>query len=78
MRLTTSKTLEETKVVGDVVREIAKVERMWQEELNRGFVQLSEGSFKSLRRQLPVTRQKMEWDKIAGLRAGREIGGMKR
>lgn len=84
MRLTTHKTFEETKVLGGtggaeaVVKEIAKVERKWQEELNRGFTQLSEGSFKGLRRQLPVTRQKMEWEKVGGLRVGREIGGLKR
>ena len=39
-----------------------------QEDLNRAFVSLSEGSFKSLRRQLPVTRQRVEWEKIGGYR----------
>ena len=84
VRLTTTKTLPEVKLNGggteasgvDVVREVAKVERKWQEELNRGFAVLSEGSFKGLRRQLPVTRQKMEWEKVGGLRVGREIGGL--
>jgi capping protein alpha len=31
-------------------------------------VQLAEGSFKGLRRQLPVTRQRVEWEKIGGYR----------
>ena len=86
MRLTVAKKVGETKVeVGvaggeegeakAVVRAIAKVEKEWQEELGRGFQGLSEGSFKGLRRQLPVTRQKMEWEKVGGLRVGREIGG---
>ena len=35
------------------------MERAYQEELNRGFAMLSEGAFKGLRRQLPVTRQKV-------------------
>ena len=89
MRLTVGKKVGETKVdVGGgtgnggeeaeakaVVKAVARVEREWQEELGRGFQGLSEGSFKGLRRQLPVTRQKMEWEKVGGMRVGREIGG---
>lgn len=58
-----------------IVREISTAERKYQEDLNRGFVQLSEGTFKGLRRQLPVTRQKIEWDKVASYRVGQDIGG---
>ena len=57
------------------MREIAVAEKKYQEELNRGFGNLSEGAFKGLRRQLPITRQKIEWDKIAGYRLGQDIGG---
>lgn len=52
----------------EVVRAIAAVERKYQEDLNRAFTSLNEGAFKGLRRQLPVTRQKVEWEKIAGYR----------
>jgi hypothetical protein len=58
-----------------IVREIAVTEKKYQEELNKGFNSLSEGAFKGLRRQLPITRQKIEWDKIAGYRLGQDIGG---
>ncbi|RQM05963.1 hypothetical protein DH86_00002516 [Scytalidium sp. 3C] len=58
-----------------IVREIATVEKKYQEEINKGFTNLSEGAFKGLRRQLPVTRQKIEWDRIAGYRLGQDIGG---
>ena len=58
-----------------MVRDIALAEKKYQEELNRGFTNLSEGAFKGLRRQLPITRQKVEWDKIAGYRLGQDIGG---
>lgn len=51
-----------------VVRAVAKAENAFQEELNRGFVAMAEGSFKGLRRQLPVTRQRVEWEKIGGYR----------
>ncbi|KAI0174390.1 F-actin-capping protein subunit alpha [Pestalotiopsis sp. NC0098] len=58
-----------------IVKEISANEKKYQEELNRGFTSLSEGAFKSLRRQLPVTRQKIEWDKVASYRVGQDIGG---
>lgn len=58
-----------------IAREIAVGEKRYQEELNKGFTSLSEGAFKGLRRQLPVTRQKIEWDKVTSYRLGQDIGG---
>lgn len=58
-----------------VVKEIGKVEKAYQEELNKAFVELSEGAFKGLRRQLPVTRQKVEWEKVGGYRLGNDLRG---
>jgi hypothetical protein len=58
-----------------IVREISVSEKKYQEELNKGFVSLSEGAFKGLRRQLPVTRQKIEWDRVTSYRLGQDIGG---
>ncbi|KAL9138756.1 MAG: hypothetical protein Q9175_000022 [Cornicularia normoerica] len=81
VRLLTTKTLPPTTIaasVSEIMKTIAKVEKGWQEELNRGFSRLSEGEFKSLRRQLPVTRQKVEWEKVTSYRAGKEIGGGRR
>jgi capping protein alpha len=54
----------------EIVKVLAASERKYQEELNRGFTGLSEGAFKSLRRQLPVTRQKIEWDKVTSYKIG--------
>lgn len=50
------------------MQQIAGWELAYQEELNRGFARLSEGSFKGLRRQLPITRQKVEWEKVGSYR----------
>lgn len=58
-----------------ISKEISMMEKKYQEEVNRAFTGLSEGAFKSLRRQLPVTRQKIEWEKVAGYRLGQDIGG---
>lgn len=79
VRLATSKQVS-TSVGGsasgaEIVKAIAAAERKYQEELNRGFSGLSEGVFKGLRRQLPVTRQKMEWEKVASYKVGQNLGG---
>jgi hypothetical protein len=58
-----------------IAKEITVAEKKYQEELNKGFGNLSEGAFKGLRRQLPITRQKIDWDKISGYRLGQDIGG---
>ncbi|KAL4937177.1 hypothetical protein BDV06DRAFT_203458 [Aspergillus oleicola] len=60
-----------------IISRIAAAERSYQEELNRAFGQMAEGVFKSLRRQLPITRQKVEWEKVGGYRLGQDISGGK-
>ncbi|CAD6446936.1 788b767c-984b-4c65-a3dc-99094cb3c911 [Sclerotinia trifoliorum] len=77
VRLLTTKPISATSLssASSIVREIAAAEKNYQEEINKGFNNLSEGAFKGLRRQLPITRQKIEWDKIAGYRLGQDIGG---
>ena len=57
------------------MRKIASAEKAYQVELNRGFVEMNEGAFKGLRRQLPVTRQKVEWEKVGGYRLGSDLRG---
>ncbi|KAI9757202.1 MAG: F-actin-capping protein subunit alpha [Lichina confinis] len=59
----------------DVMKGLAAAEQKLHEGLNQEFSSLSEGVFKGLRRQLPVTRQKVEWDKIGSYRLGQDIGG---
>ncbi|KAJ5729515.1 F-actin-capping protein subunit alpha [Penicillium malachiteum] len=60
-----------------IISRIAGAERDYQEELNRAFVTMAEGAFKGLRRQLPITRQKVEWEKVGGYRLGQDISGGK-
>ena len=78
VRLLTNKPISASVASGTgagIAREIGAAERKYQEDLNRGFTSLSEGAFKGLRRQLPVTRQKIEWEKVASYRVGQDIGG---
>ncbi|PGH15037.1 F-actin-capping protein subunit alpha [Helicocarpus griseus UAMH5409] len=58
-----------------VIKRIAAAERAQQLELSDAFSRLSEGAFKGLRRQLPITRQKVEWEKVGGYRLGQDISG---
>ncbi|MCJ1422769.1 F-actin-capping protein subunit alpha [Sticta canariensis] len=89
VRLTTSKTLSSIAISSSsstsssstaiaIAKTIAATEHKYHEELNRGFTRLSEGEFKALRRQLPLTRQKVEWEKIGGYRLGQDLGGRMR
>ncbi|KAK5113268.1 hypothetical protein LTR62_003605 [Meristemomyces frigidus] len=76
VRMSTSRKVESSSGSAEgIIREIAKAENKFQEELNKAFNTLAEGSFKGLRRQLPVTRQRVEWEKIGGYRLGQDIGG---
>jgi capping protein alpha len=78
VRLLTTKEIKLSSAGADIVKKIAGEEKKYQEDLNKAFASLSEGAFKSLRRQLPITRQKIEWEKISGYRLGQDIGGGRR
>ncbi|WEW58668.1 F-actin-capping protein subunit alpha [Emydomyces testavorans] len=58
-----------------IMKRIAAAEREHQAELNEAFSRLAEGAFKGLRRQLPITRQKVEWEKVGGYKLGQDIAG---
>ncbi|EXJ91174.1 capping protein (actin filament) muscle Z-line, alpha [Capronia coronata CBS 617.96] len=78
--LTTSKKIDSVSVGSGadgaaIVRKIAAIENQYQEEVNRAFVGMNETSFKQLRRQLPVTRQKVEWEKVKGYSLGSDLKG---
>lgn len=48
-----------------IVKAIEGFEAKYQEELFNTCNELSEGAFRSLRRQLPMTKQKMDWDRVS-------------
>ncbi|KAF7508653.1 hypothetical protein GJ744_009045 [Endocarpon pusillum] len=64
-----------TVVAAEVVKKIAAAEKAYQIEVNTAFVAMNEEGFKGLRRQLPVTRQKVEWEKVGGYRLGGDLRG---
>ncbi|KAJ2721674.1 F-actin-capping protein subunit alpha [Coemansia sp. Benny D115] len=56
-----------------VAKMIEKFEAEFQQGINDGYRQLSENTFKGLRRTLPVTRNKVDWEKIANYKIGSEL-----
>ncbi|VDL81054.1 unnamed protein product [Schistocephalus solidus] len=57
----------------DVAAKIAEFDTNYQTALGLNLDSLSSNAFKALRRQLPMTRAKVEWNKIAAYQAGAEI-----
>jgi len=48
-----------------------------QASLNVAYHDMSEKAFKGLRRALPLTRQKIDWDKVTGYKLGAELTASK-
>lgn len=57
------------------IKAIAKVEEEYQLELNEAYRDMADRTFRNLRRVLPITRQKMDWAKVASYKIGRTLGG---
>jgi len=45
----------------------------YQTSLNGSYQEMSEKTYKGLRRALPMTRSKMDWDKVLGYKLGAEL-----
>ncbi|KAI0081601.1 F-actin capping protein, alpha subunit [Panus rudis PR-1116 ss-1] len=52
-------------------------EGKYQTSLNESYQQMGEKTFKGLRRALPMTRSKLDWDKVLGYKLGAELSSNK-
>lgn len=52
-------------------------EGKFQTSLNDAYAEMSEKTFKGLRRALPMTRSKLDWDKVLGYKLGAELTNSK-
>ncbi|CAG8490794.1 11508_t:CDS:2 [Ambispora gerdemannii] len=55
------------------LKQIGKAENEFQASLIEAYADLSDNTFKSLRRALPLTRNKLDWDKISNYNIGQEL-----
>ncbi|KAI0795293.1 F-actin-capping protein subunit alpha [Irpex lacteus] len=56
---------------------ISDEETKYQTTLNESYQDLGDNTFKTLRRALPITRAKLDWDKVLGYKLGQELSGSK-
>lgn len=71
--LQSSPTVSATKVLALIEKE----EGEYQISLTETYQNMSEKTYKSLRRALPMTRSKMDWDKVLGYKLGAELSAGK-
>ena len=55
------------------MKQVKKAEADYQNAVNESYAQLSDTTFKALRRALPITRNKLDWNKIMSYKVGNEL-----
>ncbi|KAA1469768.1 ICL-domain-containing protein [Dentipellis sp. KUC8613] len=60
-----------------VIALIEDEESKYQTALTETYSDMSEKTFKNLRRALPLTRQKLDWDRVLGYKLGAELSASK-